>query len=194
MKKLGLVLSFLIISAVSLSAATWNFDATHTSVGFEVSHMVISSVDGKFQKFDGSVVTEGNSWENATVNFTIQVNSIDTDNDDRDNHLKSADFFDAEKYPTITFKGKSMKKVDDNEYELVGDLTMRGVTKEVTLEVEHNGTITDPYGNTRAGFSIEGSLNRFDYGLEWSKTLDTGGLVVGNEVDIKIEAELLQQK
>lgn len=194
MKKLGLLFSFLLISVVALNGATWKFDASHTTIGFDVSHMVISSVDGKFKEFDGTVVTEGNGWENAEITFTIQVKSIDTDNEDRDNHLKSNDFFAADEYPEITFVSKSMEKVGENEYKLTGDLTIRGTTNEVTLDVTHNGTITDPYGNTRAGFSIEGEINRFDYGVEWDQTLDTGGLVVGNEVDINIEAEIIEQK
>lgn len=194
MKKLTVIFIAVLLTALSINAETWKFDKSHTTIGFEVSHMVISSVDGKFKEYDGTVTTDGDNWETAQINFTAQVSSIDTDNEDRDNHLKSDDFFAAEQFPEMTFVGKSMKKVGDNKYELTGDLTIRGTTKEVTLDVEHNGTVTDPWGNVRAGFSIEGVVNRFDYGLKWNNTLDTGGLVVGEEVELKIEAELVQQK
>ncbi len=194
MKQLSIFATALLFLMLTINATTWNFDNSHTTIGFDVSHMVIATVDGKFKSFSGTVETEGDNWENAKINFTADINSIDTDNEDRDNHLKSPDFFAAEEYPELTFVGKSMEKVGDKEYKLTGDLTMRGTTKEVSLDVTHNGTITDPWGNVRAGFSIEGEVNRFDYGLEWDKTLDTGGLVVGNEVEIDIEVELIQQK
>lgn len=194
MKKLTILLTAVLLTMLSTNAETWKFDKSHTTIGFEVSHMVITSVNGKFKEYDGTVTTDGDNWENAQINFTAQVNSIDTDNQDRDKHLKSPDFFAAEEYPLMTFVSKSMKKVGDNKYKLTGDLTIRGKTKEITLDVTHNGTVTDPWGNTRAGFTIEGVVDRFDYGLEWSKTLDTGGLVVGEEVELEIEAELIQQK
>ena len=194
MNKIKITLTALLFAVLSLSATTWNFDKAHTTIGFNVSHMVITSVDGKFKDFDGTVTTDGDNWESAKINFTAKINSISTDNENRDNHLKSDDFFAAEKYPNLTFVGKSMKKVGDNKFELTGDLTMRGITKEVTLNVKHNGTITDPWGNVRAGFTIDGTINRFDYGLKWDKTLDTGGLVVGNEVEFNINVELLEQK
>lgn len=194
MKKLTILLTAVLLAALSINAETWKFDKSHTSIGFEVSHMVIASVDGKFKEYDGTVTTDGDNWETAQVNFTAQVNSIDTDNENRDKHLKSDDFFAAEEFPEMIFVGKSMKKVGDNKYELTGDLTIRGTTKEVTLDVTHNGTITDPWGNVRAGFSIEGVVNRFEFGLKWDNTLDTGGLVVGEEVELEIEAEFIQQK
>lgn len=194
MKKLSIFATALFFALLTLSAQTWKFDNSHTTIGFDVSHMVITTVDGKFKSFEGTVKTDGDNWESAAINFTADVNSIDTDNEDRDNHLKSPDFFAAEEHPKLTFVGKSMEKVGENEYKLTGDLTIRGTTKEVTLDVTHNGTVNDPWGNRRAGFSIEGEINRFDFGLEWNKTLDTGGLVVGNEVEIDIEAELIAQK
>ncbi len=194
MKKVSNLFLAIFFIAISINATTWKFDKSHTTIGFDVSHMVITTVDGKFKNFDGTITTDGDNWETAQVNFTADINSISTDNNDRDNHLKSPDFFAAEEYPQMTFVGKSMEKVGDNEYKLTGDLTIRGTTKEVTLDVTHNGTVKDPWGNTRAGFSIEGEVNRFDYGLEWNKTLDTGGLVVGDTVEIDIEAELIAQK
>jgi len=195
MKKLNIFLLFFFFTFFAVNAQTvWKFDKSHTTIGFEVSHMVISSVDGKFKDFDGTITTEGNEWTNADVVFTAKVNSIDTDNEDRDKHLRSEDFFYAEKYPEMTFVSKSIEKVGDNKYKMTGDLTIRGITKEIVLDVTHNGTVTDPWSNVRAGFSIDGTVNRFDYGLEWNKTLDTGGLVVGEDVDLKIEAEIVRQK
>jgi polyisoprenoid-binding protein YceI len=195
MKKISLVLITLLFATIAISAQTsWSIDKSHSEIGFSVSHMVISDVEGQFHKYDATVETDGDNWENAKVNFTIDVASIDTDNEDRDNHLRSDEFFNAEKYPHITFVSKSMKKVDDNKYELTGDFTMRDVTKEITLDVTHRGTVTDPWGNTRAGFKIEGSVDRQDYGINWDKTLDTGGLVAGNEVEFNIGVELVKQK
>lgn len=195
MKKINLILITILFAALSINAQSkWNFDKTHSKIGFSVSHMVISDVEGQFHDYEGTVETTENNWENAKVNFTIDVASIDTDNKDRDKHLKSDDFFNAEKYPHITFVSKSMKKVGENKYKLTGDFTMRDVTKEITLDVTHRGTVNDPWGNTRAGFKIEGSVNRQDFGINWDKTLDTGGLVAGNEVEFQINVELVQQK
>ena len=194
MKKLSILLTALLFSVLTISAADWKFDSAHTTVGFEVSHMVISSVDGKFKKFEGTVGTDGMNWETADIQFSVYTNSIDTDNEDRDKHLRSDDFFAADQYPKMIFVSKTMEKVGENKYKLIGDLTIKGTTKEITLDVTHNGTITDPYGNTRAGFSLDGEIDRFDYGIEWDKTLDAGGLVVGETVDINIETELIQQK
>lgn len=193
--KINMFLLTLLLSVLTVSAQTkWSFDKSHSEIGFSVSHMVISDVEGQFHDYEGTVETNGDNWENAKVNFTINVASIDTDNEDRDKHLRSDDFFNAEKYPHITFVSKSMKKVGENKYELTGDFTMLDVTKEVTLNVTHRGTVTDPWGNTRAGFKIEGSVDRMDYGIKWDKTLDTGGLVAGNEVTFKINVELIKQK
>ena len=195
MKKINLVLLALLFAVLTLSAQTkWSIDKAHSEVGFSVSHMVISDVEGKFHNYDGTIETNNNNWESAKINFTVEVASIDTDNEQRDNHLRSDDFFNAEKYPNITFVGKTMKKVGENKFKLTGDFTMRDVTKEISLDVEHKGTVTDPWGNTRAGFEITGEVNRMDYGVKWSKSLDTGGLVVGNEVEFDISLEIIQQK
>jgi len=194
MKRINLVLITIFFALVSLSAQTkWAFDQSHSEIGFSVTHMVIADVDGQFHKYDGTVESNGENWKNTNITFNIDVASIDTDNEDRDKHLRSDDFFNAEKYPQITFVGKSMKKVGENKYKLTGDFTMRDVTKEITLDVENKGTITDPWGNTRTGFKINGTVNRMDYGVKWSKSLDTGGLVVGNEVEIEISVELIKQ-
>lgn len=187
-KSLSLLLLFL---AVSLSAQTkWKFDNSHTQIKFSVTHLLITEVDGLFKNYEGTVETNGDNFENAKINFKIDVSSIDTDNTQRDEHLKSDDFFAADKFSHITFKGKSLKKINDKNYKLVGDLTMRGITKEIELNVRFNGIVTDPWGNTKAGFKITGSLNRFDYGLKWNALIEAGGAVVGEDVELIINVQL----
>jgi len=168
----------------------WSVDKSHSKTGFSVSHLVIAEVEGKFNSFDGKILSKDDSFSDAQIDFTIDVNSIDTDNDGRDKHLKSDDFFNAEKFPKITFKGKSFTKVGDKKYKLIGDFTMRDVTKEIALDVKFNGLVKDPWGNTKAGFKVTGEVNRFDYGLKWSKSVETGGLVVGDMVQLLINLEL----
>lgn len=194
MKSIKITIFAILFAAInSLSYATeWNFDQTHTEVQFEVNHMVITTVTGDFNKFEGMVKTKGDSFENADVSFTVDIASIDTDNEKRDGHLLSDDFFAADKHPKMTFVGKSMKETKKNHYLLIGDLTIRGITKEVKLDVVYNGTIKGPWGGTRAGFEITGQLDRFDYGLKWDKTLETGGLVVSREVDLNINVQLIK--
>ncbi len=194
MKKINIILYFLLFAVLTVSAQTnWSFDKAHSKIGFTVSHMVITDVDGKFNEYEGTVVTEGEDFEGAQVNFTIEANSINTDNERRDNHLRSDDFFAADEYPQITFTGKSMKKISENKYELVGDLTIRGTTKEIKLDVTHNGTVQDPWGNTKAGFKLAGSLDRFEYGLKWNTAIETGGLVVGKTVYLNIDIQLKKE-
>jgi polyisoprenoid-binding protein YceI len=154
--------------------------------------MLITEVDGNFTQFDGKVVTKDDSFVDASVEFTADINSINTDNEKRDGHLKSDDFFNAEKFPTMSFKSKSMKQVDDKNWKLVGDLTIRDVTKEVALDVKFNGKVKGPWGNTRAGFKLTGEINRFDYGLKWNKLLETGGFVVSEDVEITANVQLIQ--
>lgn len=191
MKKVSLLL--LIIALGYTNAQTkWTFDKAHTKVQFKVSHMVISEVTGQFKSYDGTVETSKDDFTDAKINFTIDVNSIDTDNEQRDNHLKSDDFFNAEKFPKITFVSKSFKKVGDKKYKLTGDLTIRNFTKQVELDVTYNGTVKDPWGNTRAGFKVAGRINRFDFGLKWNALLELGGAVVGENVDIIIDAEIIK--
>ncbi len=191
MKNIKFTLLLILIAASIIQAQTkWKFDKAHTTVGFSVTHLVITDVEGKFKKFGGKVITNGDDFENAQVEFWADVNSISTENKKRDKHLKSDDFFNAEKFPKLTFKSKSFKKVGENKYKLVGDLTIRDKTKEVELDVTHNGTIKDPWGGTRAGFKIYGEINRFDFGLKWNKLMELGGAVVGKTVRIKINTEL----
>ncbi len=184
-----------LVGFLSLNAQTkWSIDKAHSKVQFSATHLIISEVTGEFKNFDGSIETSGDDFSNAKVNFTIDVSSISTDNEQRDNHLKSDDFFNAQKFPKMTFVGKSMQKVGDNKYKLVGDLTIRDITKQIALDVTYNGTVKDPWGNTKAGFKITGELNRFDYNLKWNALMEAGGAVVGKMIGITINLELQKSK
>jgi polyisoprenoid-binding protein YceI len=183
----------LVLTSINFAQTEWAFDKSHSNVSFSVVHMLISETEGTFKTFDGKVITEGDSFENAQISLTVDLNSVDTDNEKRDNHLKSDDFFNTEKFPEMIFKGKKFTKVDDKNYELLGDLTIRDVTKEVKLDVVLNGFITDPWGNNRAGFKLTGELNRFDYGLKWNKVMEAGGFIVSETVTINANIELIQQ-
>ena len=193
MKKQSFSLILALIASLSLSAqSTWVFDQAHTSVAFSVDHLVISETTGQFSSFEGTVTCQTDDFEGATIEFSVDIASIDTDNERRDGHLKSDDFFNAEEYPKMTFKSTSLQKVTGNTYKLLGDLTIRDVTKPIELAVEYKGTAQ--MGDTKkAGFKLTGSLNRFDYNLKWSKTTEAGGLVVGEDVRITVNIELNQQ-
>lgn len=171
----------------------WVIDPAHTEVHFKVKHLVISTVTGSFEKFDGSLTTSEDDFSDAEVEFSADVNSINTNAPDRDAHLKSPDFFDAANFPKLTFKSKKITKTGDDEYKLTGDITIRGTTKEITLDVTFGGTIKDPWGNTKAGFEITGKLNRKDFGLHWSAITETGGVVVADEVKLALNVELAKQ-
>lgn len=188
MKKASIVVPAVLSMALSASAQVWNIDKVHSNVGFTVQHLVISKVKGNFKDFQGTINFDGKNWENASAEMTVMVNSVSTDDDKRDAHLKSPDFFDAEKYPEMTFKSKKVVKSDGNKFKLIGDLTIRGVTKEVPFDCEFNG-VTDFMGTTKAGFSANTKINRKDFGVNWNKTLDTGGVVVSDEVEINLEVE-----
>lgn len=194
MRKLNLFLALLLLAATTLSAQTnWSVDKSHSKVGFSVTHLVITDVDGFFKEYEAKVTTNGDDFSTANIDFAVNTGSIFTDNDGRDKHLRSDDFFNAEKYPQMVFKGKSMKKVSDNKYKLVGDLTIRDVTKQVELEVKYNGMVKDPWGNTKAGFKVTGEINRFDYNLKWNTAIETGALVVGREVELVIDLQLVKK-
>lgn len=181
-------------SATFAQSTKWTQDASHSHVGFAVKHLVIATAKGNFKDYTVTVLSDKDDFSDAKVEVVINTASVFTDNEDRDKHLRSDDFFNAEKYPTMVFKSKSMKKNGKNKYKLTGDLTIRDVTKTVTLDVEFGGQIKDPWGNTKAGFTISGEVNRFDYGLKWSKTLEAGGLVVDKVVRIHCDVELAKQK
>jgi polyisoprenoid-binding protein YceI len=171
----------------------WVIDPQHSKIGFKVKHLMISSVLGNFKKFEGEVLTNGNDFNNASINISIEAASIDTEIADRNAHLKSADFFDVEKYPLLKFTNLSFEDSGDDTYELKGNLEIKGVAKPVKLNVEFGGVIKDPWGNEKAGFSIEGKINRKDWGLTWNTALETGGVLVGEDVKIICDIELSKQ-
>lgn len=179
--KLGLAS---ILASSALYAGTYKVDSTHSSVGFKVKHMMISNVSGKFKQFDGSFEYDEKTNKVKSLTGSIEVNSINTDNEKRDGHLKSADFFDAQKHPKLTFK---LDRINDEK--AYGKLTMKGVTKDVVLDFENNGTIKDPWGNTRVGLAFSGKVNRIDYGLKYNSILEAGGVAVGEKVKLDIEIE-----
>jgi polyisoprenoid-binding protein YceI len=170
----------------------WAIDPSHSKIGFKVKHLMISNVPGNFKEFEGQVSTVGNDFSTSVISFSLNTASVDTEIADRDAHLKSADFFDAENYPKITFDGNGLTDLGDDLYMLKGNLTIKGVSKPVSLNVELGGVMTDPWGNVKAGFSITGKINRKDWGLTWNAALETGGVLVGEEVKINCDIELLK--
>jgi polyisoprenoid-binding protein YceI len=169
---------------------TWKIDSIHSDVKFKVKHLLISTVTGKFNSYNAEIKSASNDFTNAEITFEADVNSIDTGNEMRDNHLKSADFFDEENHPKMTFVSKSFDKISDNRYELNGDMTIRGNTKPVKLDVEYNGKATGMDGVEVAGFEITGTLNRFDFGLHWNALTEAGGMAVGKDIKLEIFAEM----
>ncbi len=169
----------------------WNIDPAHSAVSFAVKHMMVSNVRGQFGEFSGTVTTMGQKPETAQVEVVIQAASIDTRNADRDKHLRSADFLDVDKYPTITFRSKKVELAVGNKAHIVGDLTLHGVTREVVLEADLAPVVKDPWGNLRVGAHATTTINRKDFGITWSRTLDTGELVVGDEVSVALDVELV---
>ncbi|HKK21952.1 MAG TPA: YceI family protein [candidate division Zixibacteria bacterium] len=187
------VLTVVALSSSTLMAGTWQVDPNHSSIDFSVRHMVISNVKGGFRAFQGEAEFDQKDLTPGSANFTIDAASISTDNDRRDGHLKSADFFDVEKYPKISFKSTGVSDVQGDHFKLNGDLTIKDVTKPVTFDCVFNGAVKDGQGNLRAGFSATTRIDRMDYHIMWDKTLDTGGLVAGNEVNIDLELEMVQK-
>lgn len=195
MAKLRFAAILSLISLMTINAQTkWTVDKAHSKVQFTVTHLIISEVTGEFKSFDATVESSKDDFTDAKIDFSADVNSINTDNEARDKHLKSDDFFNAEKFPKLTFKGKSFKKVGEKNYKLVGDLTIRDVTKEVSLDVIYNGSVKDPWGNIKAGFKIKGEINRFDYNLKWNALIEAGGAVVGKTVQMIVDLELQKSK
>jgi polyisoprenoid-binding protein YceI len=174
-----------------MAATRWNVDAAHSAIEFAVRHLMLSTVKGHFTDFSGTVAADEANPSSSQIEVTIQVASINTRQPDRDAHLKSPDFFDAEKYPTITFKGKRVSGDIKGEFKLTGDLTMHGATKEVTLDVTAEGRGIDPWGNDRAGFSAKGKLDRRDWGLTWNQPLQDG-VAVGHEVKLTLDVEIVK--
>jgi polyisoprenoid-binding protein YceI len=172
---------------------TYKIDPTHSEITFKVRHLMITNVTGKFTKFDATMESDRDDFTDAIVKFETDVNSITTHTEQRDEHLKSDDFFNAEKYPKITFKSTALKKVSDEDYKLFGNLTIRDITKPIELKVTYNGNINDPWGNERTGFEIEGRVDRLEYGLKWNLLTDTGGMVAGKDVKLLINVEMVKQ-
>jgi len=191
-KRIGLSLIIMMFLAAGLWAQTFKIDPVHSSVGFSIRHLV-SNVKGRFTDFSGTIVYDPDKIENSSVNVTIKTTSIDTDNENRDNHLRSPDFFNAEKNPEITFKSTKVVKEQD-KFLLQGTLNLHGVEKSLSFPFHVLGTMKDPKGNTRAGFEAELSLNRKDFGITWNRTLDQGGLMLGEEVKIMLDVEAFEEK
>jgi polyisoprenoid-binding protein YceI len=176
-----------------MATATWNIDVAHSAIHFFVRHMVISKVHGRFAKWAGTVQLDEQDPTRSTVEVRIDAASIDTQVADRDAHLRSADFLDAEKHPKLTYRSRRVEVVSKDRLRVVGDLTIRGVSREVVLDVEHGGQGKDPWGNQRIGFTASTSINRKEYGLVWNQALETGGVLVADRVDIEIELQAIRQ-
>jgi polyisoprenoid-binding protein YceI len=173
--------------------ATFKIDAAHSEITFKVKHLMISTVTGHFKKFDATVESDKEDFSDAKITFEADVDSIDTKDAGRDTHLKSDDFFNAEKFPKIKFVSTAVKKQSDNELRVDGEMTIRGISKPVELNVEYNGTVTDPWGQVKAGFEINGKVNRKDFELKWNALTEAGGLVVGDDVKLHLNVELTKQ-
>ncbi|MGL2966145.1 YceI family protein [Flavobacterium sp. XGLA_31] len=176
-----------------MAKSTWAIDPTHSEIGFKVKHMMFTNVSGKFNLFDAAIENEDDAFETSVINFGAEVNSINTGNDDRDNHLRSADFFDVENFSKLTFKSTSVTKVNEGLYQISGDLTIKDVTKNITLETEYSGLMKDPWGNTKIGLSVSGKINRKEFGLTWNAALETGGVLVGEEIKLNAEIQMIKQ-
>lgn len=181
------------MSTQTAEKTIWKIDPAHSEIQFKVKHLVISTVTGQFKAFDASIDAENEDFEGADIEFSADINSIDTRNEDRDAHLKSEDFFNAEKHPKLIFKSDSFTKTGDGEYKLAGDLTIRGNTKKVELDAEYGGTVVDPYGNTKAGFDVKGSINRKEFGLKWNGVTEAGNVVVSDKVNLLLNVQFTKE-
>jgi polyisoprenoid-binding protein YceI len=170
----------------------FKLDPAHTHLGFLARHMMVSKVRGRFADYDGTIVVADDLLE-SSVDVTIKVESIDTREEARDGHLRSADFFEVETHPEITFKSSRIEHVGDEQFAITGELTIKSVSKEITLEASYEGVVTDPYGGQRIGFDVRGELDRFDFGLTWGAALETGGLVVGRKINLEFQLEAVRQ-
>lgn len=195
MKRAGLFYAILIGSLANMSyAGTYKIDESHTQVGFKIKHLVISTVSGRFNKFSGEFKFDSKTGKLEGLKTSIDASSIDTNEPDRDKHLKSKDFFDVQKFKTLEFVAKDVSYESSKPSEIKGDLTIHGITKPIVLKVEFKGEATDPWGNQRAAFEARTKVNRKDFGLNWNKSLDKGGVMIADDVDIQIEGEAILQK
>ncbi|MBN8548087.1 MAG: YceI family protein [Deltaproteobacteria bacterium] len=193
MKKL-LLLALVTFTTTSAFAVDYTIDPDHTSVGFKVRHLGISSVTGKFAKVSGEFSYDPKDVSAAKAKAVIEANTINTENEKRDKHLRTDEFLDTSKFPQIQFVSKEIKDIKGNEFKVVGDLTIRGVTKTIVLDAEFSGATTDPWGNERAAFEAEAKLDRREFGLTWNKVLEAGGVLVGDEVKITLDVEGVKKK
>ena len=189
-KYLFITVSLMLVSVLLSAQTSWQFDKAHSKIQFTTQHMKISEVSGRFTQYSGSIKSNGEDFTDAQVQVTIQASSIDTDDEKRDKHLRSEDFLYTEEYPEITFKSESLRKVSQNNYKLKGTLTIRGVSRTETFDVKYMGTV-EAMGATRAGFKVTGSINRFDYNVDWDRSFGQG-LVVGREIGINADVELIK--
>lgn len=173
--------------------ATYKIDPAHSEILFKVRHLMISYITGSFKTFDATLEAEAEDFTDAKVSFEADIDSIHTNSEQRDGHLKSDDFFNAEKFPKLTFVSTGITKESDEDYKLAGDLTIRDVTKNITLDVTYNGTTVDPWGQTKAGFELTGKINRKEFGLKWHAATETGGIVAGDEVKLLLNVQLVKQ-
>ena len=181
------------MEAQTATTTTWAIDPAHSEVQFKIKHLVISTVTGSFGKFEGQLETAGDDFVDAKISFSADIDSISTNQEQRDTHLKSAEFFDAEKYPKLTFSSTSITKTGDDTYALVGDLTIRDVTKPVTLKAEYGGQMQDFYGQTKAGFELSGTIKRKEFGLTWDGITEAGGVVVSDDVKLVMNIQVIKQ-
>ena len=174
--------------------ATWTIDTAHSEIGFKIKHLVISTVSGKFTSFEGKLEGDPEDFTQSQISFAADIDSINTGNEQRDGHLKSGDFFDAAKHPKLSFSSTAIVNKNGSDYKVTGDLTIRGTTKPITLNVDFGGVQNNMYGQTVAGFEITGKINRQEYGLTWSAVTEAGGIVVSDDVKLAIDAELVKQQ
>ncbi|MBN9296632.1 MAG: YceI family protein [Filimonas sp.] len=173
--------------------ATYKIDAAHSEINFKVKHLMITNVTGSFTKYDATLTTDKDDFTDAKISFDADVDSITTNNEQRDGHLKGDDFFAADKFPKIEFTSTEVKKVNDEDYKVAGTLTIRGVSKPVTLDVNYAGSAVDPWGQTKAGFEINGKINRKDFGLNWSAVTEAGGIMLSDEVKLQLNVQMIKQ-
>ena len=176
-----------------MATTQWAIDPTHSEILFKVKHLLISKVTGQFKQFTATVTTEGDDIATAKVHFTADIESISTNNEQRDAHLKNTDFFDATTHPQLTFESTKLEKIDDEKYKLHGTLTMRGTSKPIVLDVEYGGMTKDPWGFTRVGFEVTGKISRKEFGVSFSPVSETGGLLLGDDVAVHVQTEFVKQ-
>ncbi|WHT39035.1 YceI family protein [Myroides odoratus] len=176
-----------------MKKSIWVLDPTHSEIGFKVKYMMFTNIAGKFTSIQAVIENENDNFETSTISFTAEANSIDTNNGDRDKHLRSAEFFDVENYPKLSFKSTKIEKNKEGEYTIHGDLTIKDQTQRIVLAAAYSGLMKDPWGNTKAGISLTGKINRKEFGLTWNSALETGGVLVGDDIQLMAEIQLIRK-